>query len=119
MPLKVKVPEPTFVKDAAPPEIAPFKVNWLLPPTALSLASAIVPVTAPAFTASLLIIAPPLLMPVPLIVKLLAIVLPLRSSTAPLAEIVKPPRPNGPVAGDATLLEPALSTPTSTVVVPV
>ena len=89
----------------------------MLPPIEAAVPNVKLPLAAAALLL-VLINAPPLLIPVPLIVILLVIVWPLRFKTALVADTTIAPVPNGPEAGEAMLLEPAIKVPPLMVVVP-
>ena len=88
-----------------------------MPPIEAAVPKVKVPLTTAALLL-LLINAPALLIPVPLIVILLLIVWPLRSKTALVADTTTAPVPNGPDAGELILLEPAIKVPPLMVVEP-
>ncbi len=119
-PERMMVPEPTLVSAAAdaPLLMIPESVKLFDPPTD-ALEPKVMPPDAVAAVVLLLIIAPPVERPVPLIVNVFEIDWALRSSTALVADTVTDPVPNGPVAGGPVIpLEPAFSVPDETVVPP-
>ena len=92
----VTVPAPTFVRFMEVPEIMPLSVKLPAPPTELLAAMAMVLLTVAALVASLLIKAPPALIPVPLMVRAFSKALPFRSKDAPY-DTVNAPVPNAPL----------------------
>ena len=120
-PVSVTVPAPTLVSTKVLPETMPPRVKLPAPPIELLAAMATVPLTVPALLVSLLIKAPPELMPVPLMVKALRMVLPFTSNTAP-DESVTAPVPTAPLVMLDVLpveLTPSFKVPTETAVPPV
>ena len=120
-PVRVTVPAPTLVSANVLPETMPPTVKLPAPPIELLASMATVPLTVPALLLSLLIKAPPELMPVPLMVKALKTVLPFTSNTVP-NESVTAPAPTAPLVMLDVLpveLIPSFKVPPETVVSPV
>ena len=109
---KVSVLVPIFVSALLPLTTPPSVMLPALPPTEDVLLKATVPLTEPA-VAWLFVNAPPLLMPVPLRIRLFAMALPFKSSTAPLLTVTALPE-----APNAVVL-PTCNVPLLTVVPPV
>ena len=114
------MPAPILVKAKLLPEITPPTLKPPAPPMELLAAIATVPLTVAALLLSLLIKAPPKLMPVPLMVSALKRVLPYRSNNAPDATVTAP-TPTAPLLMlevDPVELAPIRTVPPETVLPP-